>query len=102
MHKEPKEYFMDKLEEDIREVEEQMNELETKLEDSGWEPDMDLKKQIENIRLRLNDLEREVDRFESSGDTTWDTFKVSCEETLSEISRDAQELSVRLDKVLLE
>lgn len=64
MHKDPKEYFMDKLEENIREVEEQLDELENKVEDAGWEPELDYDRQIEGIRLRLEELKKEVDRFE--------------------------------------
>jgi len=102
MHKDPKEYFVDKIEEDIREIEEQMDELKTRLEDSGWEPSMDYETQIENVRLRLKELKKEIDRFEVSGGSTWNAFKRNCEDTLSAISRDAQEVAARMDKILLE
>lgn len=102
MHKDPKEYFMDKLEEEIREVEEQLDELETRLEDAGWEPELDYEKQIDNIRLRLEDLKKEADRFESTGGTTWGMFQRSSQNTLSEISRDTQELISRMDSILVE
>ena len=93
---------MDNIEEDIREIEEQMDELETKLEDSGWEPALDYETQIENVRLRLKELKKEIDRFEVPGGSTWDAFKKNCEDTLSSVSRDALEVTSRLDKMLLE
>jgi chromosome segregation ATPase len=102
MHKDPKEYFMDKLEENIREVEEQLDELETKMEDAGWEPELDYDRQIEALRLRLEDLKKEAERFEAASDSTWSEFKRSCENTLTEIAKDGQELSDRMDAILLE
>lgn len=102
MHKDPREYFVDKIEEDIREIEEQMDELEDKLEDSGWEPTIDYETQIENIRLRLKELKKEIDRFEVSGTSTWSAFKRNCEDTLSSVAEDAQEITSRMEKMLLE
>jgi chromosome segregation ATPase len=102
MHKDPKEYFMDKLEENIREVEQQLDELETKVEDAGWEPEMDYDRQIENIRLRLEELEKEAERFEAASGSTWSEFKRNCENTLSEITEDVQELTGQMDKILVE
>lgn len=102
MHKDPIEYFMDKLEEEISELEEQLEEFETKLEDAGWEPELDYEKQIDNIRLRLKDLKKEADRFEYARGATWSTFRRNCENTLSEISDDVQELTARMDQILPE
>ncbi len=102
MHKDPKEYFMDKLEEDIREIEEQLDVLETKLEDAGWEPEMDFRNQIDSLRLRLENLMKEVDRFEVSSESKWSVFKKSCENTLSKISKDTQEITSRMNNFLLE
>lgn len=102
MHKDPKEYFIDKLEENIREVEEQLDELETKVEDAGWEPELDYDRQIEALRLRLEDLKKEAERFEAASGSTWGEFKGCCENTLSEIAKDAQELSDRMDAILPE
>jgi chromosome segregation ATPase len=102
MHKDPKEYFMDKLQENIREVEEQLDELETKVEDAGWEPEMDYDRLIESIRLRLEELKKEAERFEAARGSTWSEFKKSCENTLSEITKEAQVLTAQMDKILLE
>lgn len=102
MHKDPKEYFVDKIEEDIREIEEELDELEQKLEDSGWEPKMDYEAELDNIRLRLKELKMEMDRFEVTSGTTWSEFKKSCEENLSQLSRDTQDFSDRLDEILVE
>jgi DNA repair exonuclease SbcCD ATPase subunit len=102
MHKDPREYFMDKLEEDTKEIEEQLDELETKLEDAGWEPELDYENQIENLRVRLKEFKEEVDRFEVSGESTWGAFKKFKGKTLSEISKDAQDLINQLSDIFLE
>ncbi len=102
MHKDPKEYFMDKLEENIREVEQQLDELETKVEDAGWEPEIDYDNQIENIRLRFEEFKREAERYEAASCSTWSEFKRKCENTLSQITKDTQELTAQMDEILLE
>lgn len=102
MHKNPKEYFMYKFEEDIREVEKQLNKQETKLEYAGWEPGIDLKKQIDKIRLRLDEVRKEADRFEEINGYPWSVFRRNHENTFSEISRDVQNVTARIDKILLE
>jgi uncharacterized protein YaaN involved in tellurite resistance len=102
MHKEPKEYFMNKLDESIREVEEQLEELETRMEDAGWEPELDYERQIEGLRFRLEEFKKAVDRFELKDDTTLSKFRKSCEDTLSEIFKETQELTARVDQILLE
>lgn len=102
MHKDPREYFIDKLEEDTNEIEEQLDELETKLEDVGWEPELDYENQIENLRIRIKEFKEEVERFEVTGESTWRKFKKFYGKTLSEISKDAQEFTNRLSDILPE
>jgi DNA repair exonuclease SbcCD ATPase subunit len=102
MHKDPREYFIEKLEEDTKEIEEQLDELETKLEDAGWEPELDYENQIENLRIRLKKFKEEVDRFEASGESTWGVFKKYYGKTLSRISKDAQDLTNQLSDILPE
>jgi ElaB/YqjD/DUF883 family membrane-anchored ribosome-binding protein len=102
MPKEPKEYFVDKVEDIISEIEEQLDELETKLEDSGWEPEMDLENQIDSFRVRLEEVRKEVESYEVTSGSAWRIFKRSSQNMLSEISREVQELAARMDQVLLE
>lgn len=102
MHKEPREYFIDKLEEDTKEIEEQLDELEARLEDAGWEPELDYEKQIENIRFRIKEFKKELDRFEVNGKSTWGAFKKYYGNTLSGISKDIQEFTAQLNNILIE
>lgn len=102
MHKDPREYFIDKLEEDTNEIEEQLDELETKLEDAGWEPELDYENQIENLRIRIKQFKEEVNRFEVTGESTWREFKKNYGKTLSEISTDAQVLTFQFSEILPE
>jgi len=102
MHKDPREFFIDRVEEDTNEIEEQLDELETKLDDAGWEPELDYENQIENLRVRIKEFKEEVERFEVSGESTWGKFKKYYGKTLSGISKDAQELANRLSDILPE
>lgn len=102
MHKDPREYFVEKLEEDVREIEELLDELETKLEDAGWEPELDYENQIENLRIRIKEFREEADRFEVTGESTWGAFKKYYGKTLSEISKDVQEFTNLLGDILPE
>lgn len=102
MHKDPREYFIENVEEDTNEIEEQLDELKTKLEDAGWEPELDYENQIENLRIRIKEFKEEVERFEVTGGSTWGTFKKHYGKTLSGISKDAQELANQLSDILPE
>ena len=102
MHKEPKEYFLDKLEEQIFEMEAQLDDLEIRMEDAGWDPDIDNRIQIDGLRLRLRSLVEDVDGYEAASDTTWDKFKENCGRTLDEAAKEAKKIIDDMDKVLLE
>jgi len=66
MHKEPKEYFLGNVDDQIFELEAELDDLETRMEDEGWEPDIDYRKQIDSLRLRLKSLKENVDDYEMS------------------------------------
>lgn len=102
MHKEPKEYFLGNVDDQIFELEAELDDIETRIEDEGWEPDIDYRRQIDSLRLRLKRLKENIDDYEVVGDATWNDFKEHFKRTLDEVEKETERIIKSMDKILLE
>jgi hypothetical protein len=101
-HQEPKEYFINGLSEQIGELEEEVNDLDVRLEDSDWDPKLDYEKQIDEIKIALRDARERLSELESSGRKGWSALYKENEASLGEIMTRIQTVRAIMDKILLE
>jgi len=66
-----RDYFERKIRGLIREMEEEINSIEFQIEESGWEPDIDYRRQVDELRLGLKEAEKAVKETAASSDATW-------------------------------
>jgi chromosome segregation ATPase len=100
--KEPKEYFVNRLSEQVSEMEEEISELEVRLEDSGWEPELDYEKQIDEMKIALREARERLSELESSGWKGWPTMYKETDASLGDLLTRIQTLREVMDRFLPE
>lgn len=98
----PREYFENWVQEELGEFEEELNELETKLDESGWEPESEYQELIDELRIKLRDTTNKMESLKASGDAEWPKIKKDVEEELSRLGDLLNKTSAFLEKFLLE
>ena len=101
-HKEPKEYFISKLREQIDEMEEEVNELDVKLEDSQWDPKLDYEKQIDELKIALRVARENLSELESAGRKGWSVLYKEAEAGLGDLMTRIQTVSSIIESILPE
>lgn len=102
MDGEPREYSVIRYKEQVKELEEEMNDLEYKLEDEEWEPKIDLKRQIDSLRIHLEEAKGKIDQLESSTKASWPQIKNEIDQDLKGIGTFLKRTASTLEKILLE
>jgi chromosome segregation ATPase len=100
--KEPKEYFVNRLSEQVGEMEEEISELEVRLEDSGWDPKLDYEKEIDEVKIALRDARERLSELESSGRKGWPTMYKETDASLGDLLTRIQTLREVMDRFLPE
>ncbi len=101
-HREPKEYFVNRLSEQVGEMEEEISDLEVRLEDSDWDPKLDYEKQIDEMKIALRDARERLSELESAGRKGWPTMYKETEASLGDLMTRIQTLRDVMDRILLE
>ncbi len=101
-HQEPKEYFVNRLSEQVGEMEDEVNELETRIEDSDWDPKLDYEKQIDEVKIALRDARERLSDLGSAGRKGWPTMYKETEASLGELMTRLQTLREIMDRITLE
>lgn len=87
MSKEPREYFEDKCAARIAEIRAELDELEYSSENVPWDPGADEFREIENLRLQLQDLEKKLHEMRAAVDVLWPTIRDEMEAALSALGQ---------------
>jgi predicted nucleic acid-binding Zn-ribbon protein len=101
-HKEPKEYFLNKLEEQAKELEEEILELEVKLDESDWDPKIDYEKQIDALKIELGEVKERMEELNSVDESAWRELHKEVERDLALLADKVRLASDTLDDILLE
>jgi hypothetical protein len=101
-HQEPKAYFVNRLSEQIGELEDEVGDLETRLEDSDWDPKLDYEKQIDEVKIALRDARERLSELESAGRKGWSAMYKETEASLGELMTRVQTIREVMDKFFLE
>jgi len=86
----------------IRELEEQMNGLELKVDDADWESDIDYRKPIDALRLSLEEAKKAAEETAVSSDASWQIRFRETEDKLGELGDRIKHLRGRLSDFLPE
>lgn len=101
-HQEPREYFISRLAEQVGELEEEVNELEVRLEDADWDPKLDYDKQIDELKLGLRDARESLNELESAGRKGWSALYKEVEAGLGALMTRIQDFRTALDGFLID
>lgn len=102
MEREPREYYEKKIQEMIRELEEEMNTLEYKIEEADFDSDIGYKRPVVELRFSLEEAKKAAKKVSISSDAAWqDKFKET-EKKLKELGDRLKNLQSRLRGFLLE
>jgi len=98
--KEPREYFEDKFDAQLQAFEEDLGELEFRVENMGWESGMENRREIMELRLRLDSLRKKVQELKAANDCSWQLRKEDMEMALAEFDSSLKSLILRWEEVL--
>lgn len=87
MSEEPREYFEEKCAARISEIKAELDELEYAVENVPWDPGADETREVENLRLELQDIEKKLHELQAAGDTSWPLIRAEVETALSALGR---------------
>jgi hypothetical protein len=87
MSREPREYFEDKCAARISEIKAELDELEYDAENVPWDPGADEYREIVDLRLRLQELEKKLEEMRAAGDAAWPVVRDEMEAGLSALSQ---------------
>jgi hypothetical protein len=95
MSKEPREYFEDKCAARINEIKAELDELEYNTENVPWDPGADEYRDITNLRIQLQDVEKKLHELRAAVDSVWPTVRDEMEASLSVLGHAvSQKLSI--------
>jgi predicted nucleic acid-binding Zn-ribbon protein len=100
--KEPKEYSLNKLEEQAKELEEEILEFEVKLDESDWDPKIDYERQIDALKIELSELKERMEELNSVDEAGWKELPKEVESDLARLADNVKLASDTLDEILLE
>jgi hypothetical protein len=87
MSKEPREYFEEKCAARINEIKAELDELEYAAGNVPWDPGADEAREIENLRIQLQGVERKLHELRAAGDASWPLVRAEMEAALSALGR---------------
>ncbi len=102
MSKEPREYFEDKFEAQLRAFKEELEEWQFKLENMGWESETDNLREVMELGLKLETATRKFQELRTASDSSWPLQKEAIENTLDEFGCSLKEAVSRWEAVLPE
>jgi len=102
MTKEPRDFYEDKVDAQIKAFLDDLGELEFKVESMGWESEMENKREIMELRLKLEGLARKFQELRATDDHSWRLKKEDMERALGEFGGSLKEVVSRWEEILPE
>jgi hypothetical protein len=98
--KEPKAFFEDKIETQLRAFDEDLNEWEIKVENMGWEPELDNEREIVEFRLMLQAMEKEYQELKATEGLPWKERKETLESDFEKFGRSLRSAVARWEEIM--
>jgi hypothetical protein len=102
MAKEAREYFEDKFEAQLKIFMEELEELGFKVENMGWESELENQREIIELRLRLEALMKKFQELKAASNPSWRPLKEDMENALREFSDSLRNVASRWEGALPE
>ncbi len=102
MNKNKEELFLRKLQSQIKEWEEQLNEIEIKLDDADWESKIDYKKQISDMRIFLDEERKKMHKLGAAGGKERVKMLDEIEKDITRIGGSLQKAEKRLNDFMID
>jgi hypothetical protein len=100
MAREPREYFEDKFDAQLKTFEAELGDLEFKVGDTGWEPETDYLREIEELKLRLEAIRKKFHELKAASDASWRVEKEDIERALDDFGNTLKDAVSRWDAIL--
>jgi hypothetical protein len=101
-HQEPREYFINRLSAQLGEMEEEVNDLDVRLDESDWDPKLDYEKQVDELKIAVQDARERLSELMSAGRKGWPTMYKETETSLGDLMTRIQAVRSIIDRILLE
>ena len=102
MSREPREYYSEKLQGDLGEIAERLDELEYSMESEGWEPESDYEELLSGVRLELRQAADLVEGLESASDEQWPDLLEEATEAVAGVGRSYERVARLVGSLLPE
>jgi hypothetical protein len=102
MEGEPREYYEKKIQQMIREMEEEINTLEYKIEEADFDSDIGYKRPVVELRFNLEEVKKAAKKAEAASDASWQEQFRATEDDLKVLGDRLKRLQAGLQKFLLE
>lgn len=102
MNKNKQELYLRKLHSQIKEWEEQLNQIEMELDDTDWESKIDYKKQISDMRIFLDEEKKKVHKLGAAGGKERVKILDEIEKDITRIGSSLQKAETRLNDIMID
>jgi len=102
MVKNNEEYYLRKLKDQVREWEEELNQVELELDDTDWESKIDYKKKISDMRIILDEERRKIQEMAASGDEKRRKLLGEIENDITRIGGSLKKAENKLNNIMID
>jgi len=102
MSREPREYYSEKLQGDLGEIAERLDELEYSMESEGWEPESDYEELLSGVRVELRQAAELVEGLVAAGDEQWPDLLEEATEAVAAVGRSYDRVAKLVGRMLPE
>jgi len=97
-----REYYETRLREQLDELEAEAEALDFKIDSSGWEPESDYHRMLDEIRIALEATREKWEELASSSDAAWPEIRDEFEEGLASLGKRIKDTQSVFQKILPE
>ncbi|MDH4197023.1 MAG: hypothetical protein OEW05_06435 [Candidatus Aminicenantes bacterium] len=96
MSKEPREFFEDKVGAQLLAFQDELEELDYRVENRGWESDIEIQQELMELGVKLKALRKDFQVLKTIPDQSWQLQKEDLENALQELSASIKDMISRL------
>lgn len=93
LKEESREFYENGLREQLRELDEQVAELEFSMESGNWEPESDYARLTDDVHIQLAEAREKVDELESAEDKEWGPLYREAQEAVEQVGETFQKVN---------
>lgn len=102
MNREPRIFLENRIEEQLKEMREEVNDLASRLDDTEWEPKSDYNDMISRLKLGLDETDNALKRLSAAENAEWKQLREDMASKIDGLGKQLEETKNALRSVLLE